>query len=229
MDNTFYETMCNKILQNKDCYGPVSITMLERFKQEFYSLCDGAVKSGAFSRKKYGNALEQNIREFWHCIHFPKSIKMPWIHQGDPSSLGMVQSESASQLIDKHLHVVSLASYVKETLRFLQIVDNLVIPENVYLVMIDVELLYNSFPHKAWKWLDMFYLNTIQQNGSLMNSLWQRWNTLCTIMFFNSKATTTYRYKGWLWWPVVPPHMPTCIWGSGNFCQQRILQFTIAR
>lgn len=46
-------------------------------------------------------------------------------------------------LINEHLspHVTSLQSYVKDDIHFLQIIDNLTIPENAYLVTIDVEAL----------------------------------------------------------------------------------------
>lgn len=46
-------------------------------------------------------------------------------------------------LINEHLspHVTSLQSYVKDAIHILQIIDNLTIPENAYLVTIDVEAL----------------------------------------------------------------------------------------
>lgn len=55
-------------------------------------------------------------------------------------------SENASRLVDEQLrpHVINLQSYVKDTINFLQIIDNLHIPENAYLVTIDVEALYSS-------------------------------------------------------------------------------------
>lgn len=52
-------------------------------------------------------------------------------------------------LVNEHLrpHVTSLQSYVKDAVHFLQIIDNLIIPENAFLVTIDVEALFSFIPH----------------------------------------------------------------------------------
>lgn len=58
-------------------------------------------------------------------------------------------SEGISQVIDSHLRprVTGLASYVKDSLDFLKMVDGLDIPKSEFLVTVDVESLYNSIQH----------------------------------------------------------------------------------
>lgn len=65
------------------------------------------------------------------------------------SGIGAIR-ENASKLVDEYLrrYVTSLPSYVKDTFHFLQILDNLCIPDYSILVTTDVEALYSSIPHE---------------------------------------------------------------------------------
>lgn len=59
-------------------------------------------------------------------------------------------TENLSKFIDGHLrpHVLTIPSYVKDTIHLLRQLDGLQVPPNSILVAIDVEALYSSIPHK---------------------------------------------------------------------------------
>lgn len=42
MDNNVYVDMCNKILNNKECYCKIPYTRIVKFYQEFYVLVERA-------------------------------------------------------------------------------------------------------------------------------------------------------------------------------------------
>lgn len=149
MDNSKYEEMCLKILNNRKCYRKISASLVDGFNQEFYRLVDEAFIMGAITGE---------LLDFIRTKHprIPTMYALPKVHKdlhnppGRPiiSGNGSI-SEGISQVIDQHLrpHVLELASYTKDTIHLLQVLENLVIPESSILVTIDVESLYNSIPH----------------------------------------------------------------------------------
>lgn len=58
-------------------------------------------------------------------------------------------SEGICKVIDQHLrpHVMELASYTKDTIHLLQMLEKMEVSDLAILVTIDVESLYNSIPH----------------------------------------------------------------------------------
>ncbi|XP_040196442.1 uncharacterized protein LOC120929219 [Rana temporaria] len=59
-------------------------------------------------------------------------------------------SEGVSEVIDQYLrpHVLNLPSYTKDTIHLLQMLEDMMIPTDAFLVSVDVETLYNSIPHQ---------------------------------------------------------------------------------
>lgn len=59
-------------------------------------------------------------------------------------------TQFASQLVHDYLqpHILSFTSYAQDTIDLLKVLDGICIPRDLWLVMIDVDALYNSIPHK---------------------------------------------------------------------------------
>lgn len=79
-------------------------------------------------------------------------------------------TERASKLVDVWLksHVESLSSYVRDAPHLLQILDDVTVPSEAFLVSFDIECLYNSIPHgrgvkmvKIFPWSDGIRLGPI--------------------------------------------------------------------
>lgn len=150
MDSEKYKLMCLKILENKTFYKQISPIMIQSFNKEFYKIIDKAYNDGTIS---------QTLWEFMRIKHprVPTLYALPKVHKdlknppGRPiiSGNGNI-TETTSQVIDSYLrpHVTKLASYTKDTVHLLQILERLVIPTNALLVKIDVESLYNNIPHQ---------------------------------------------------------------------------------
>lgn len=126
IDNEHYVCMCKKILDHPDWYRPITPKLIDKFNKQFYNFVDTAFGNGI---------IMKNIRDYIR-IEFPKIPtfdSLPKVHKnwkklsGRPIISGNGALTENSHLIDEHLrpHLVSLPSYVKDTIHFLQILENL--------------------------------------------------------------------------------------------------------
>lgn len=141
--------MCNKIHKNQEWYRWITPEIIEKYNREFYSLVNSA-----YSNRTINKTTWDFIRTKFHII--PTFYALPKVHKditklrGRPiiSGRGAV-NDNASKLVDEFLKpfVSSLPSFVKDTIHFLKILEDLYIPQLAILVTIDVEALYNLIPH----------------------------------------------------------------------------------
>lgn len=88
-----------------------------------------------------------------------------------------------------------MASYMKDTIYFLKIIENLTIPKQAYMVTVDVEWLYNSIPHTQGLAAIRYVLQLWGIQEWQFNNLILQMLEFILIMFFCSMAPTTSRYK----------------------------------
>ena len=144
-----YEKMCYDILNNQEWYRPITQELIDQFKLEFKILIYSAFTDALIDKQTY---------EFLN-IPFPREpifYSIPKIHKnkqnppGRPiiSGIGSI-TENTSRFVDFFLmpHVMSLPSYVKDTIDLLRKLDGLTISKDALFVTIDVEALYSSIPH----------------------------------------------------------------------------------
>lgn len=98
----------------------------------------------------------EQYRQSMFCCLWSSSLKLPGADLKMPALLEIMLPIPRSWRAWTLPHSIGLepvslgneaSSYVKDTLHFLQMIENVVIPESVYLVTIDVESLYNNIPH----------------------------------------------------------------------------------
>lgn len=144
MDNEQYLHMCKKILDNSG---------IDAFLLDL--LTDSILNSMSLSimslwmwllQRKHGTIYRLSFPKVPTFYSIPKAHKSP----NNPPERPIISrngtlTENLSRLIDEHLrpHVISLTSYVKDTIHFLKIHKNLYIPvpTHSHLVTIDIEAL----------------------------------------------------------------------------------------
>lgn len=149
MNNDDYVSMCLGFLKNKEWYNPISALSINQYNSSFYNMVDRAFYTGAITKNTY---------EFIRISHprVATFYSLPKIHKNSTKLTGRpivsgngAISENLSRVIDAHLQplVLSLPSFVRDTIQFLHLINDLRIPDNAILVTIDVEALYSSIPH----------------------------------------------------------------------------------
>ncbi|XP_073460898.1 uncharacterized protein [Aquarana catesbeiana] len=149
MDSAQYTEMCMDILQNHEWYRPIPKSLLDKFTHDFYTLVDTAFQYNAISKQLWEFIRTSHPKEatFYALPKLHKQKKKP---PGRPiiSGCGSL-TENLSRVVDNHLKplVTCLSSYVRDTIHFLQIIQDIHIEEGTQLVAIDVESLYCTIPH----------------------------------------------------------------------------------
>lgn len=147
LDNDQYIAICNKILSNQQWYF-ISSKKTEKFNREFYRLMDESYAANLLTKSEYDfirTALPRTPT-FYALPKLHKDIRKP---SGRPIISGNGSlTEKLSQYIDGHLrpYVLSIPSYVKDTMHLLQIIDSIHVPPKSLLMALDVEALYSSIP-----------------------------------------------------------------------------------
>lgn len=172
MDNEKYKQMCLDILNKTTWYKPISFEAADRFMIDFYHLVDEAFHAGMIDKNnwKYMRAPSPRLSTFY-CL--PKIHKPGPELRGRPIVLGSSNlTEGASKFIDSILrpNVESLFSYVKDTLSFLRFIYGLTATAGSFLVIIDVECLYNSIPHDFGLKVISTFLNQMHPSQHPLNS-----------------------------------------------------------
>lgn len=139
LDNDQYIAMCNKILQNQHWYCQNNSTFIDRFHNEFYQIVDAAYLKGVitmdqweFIRTTFPHtrlyALPKLHKDFNHSPRRP-------IISGNGSL-----TKNLSTKVDEYLrlYVVSLPTYIQDTIHLLQIPNGLHISPLAHLVAIDI-------------------------------------------------------------------------------------------
>ena len=150
MNTEQYECMCTKILANTDWYRPISRTVLENFSNKFRTIISRALFQGTIDKDtwKFLNTKDPRVPTFYALPKTHKSLIDP---PGRPIISGCAGlTENASSLVDCYLspHVVSLSSYIKDTIDLLRTLEGITLPRGTILVALDIESLYNSIPHQ---------------------------------------------------------------------------------
>lgn len=149
MDNEKYSQMCMKILTNCDWYRPVGPDVGQAFNNKFYALVDEAFQNKVISKQTldFIRTPHPRLATFYSL---PKIHK----HTSDPPGRPIISgscaiTENLSRLVDEHIRpfVLSISSYVRDTIHLLQIIEGMQIPGGCILASIDVEALYSSVPH----------------------------------------------------------------------------------
>lgn len=146
MDNQDYLRMCQRILDNKDWYRSIPAKLIESYYTDFYTMIDRA-----FERC----VITKDLHEFIRTKHprVATFYSLPKIHKGHkpPPGRPIVSgnggiSENLSRVIDSFLQpfVLSMPSFLTDTIHFLQSIEELILLEKSILVAIDVEALYCS-------------------------------------------------------------------------------------
>lgn len=119
-----------------------------QFTCEYYDLIFKAYQHGIIDSKtwSYLNVKDPRTPTFYSLPKVHKPLNHP---PGWPIVSGC-QGLTESALVDKYLypHMISLFSYVKDTIDLFRNIDGKQLPPNTWLVVLDVESLYNSIPHK---------------------------------------------------------------------------------
>lgn len=131
-------------------YRPISQSLVDNFTSEYHKLIFSAYQQGIIDCNtwKFLNVKEPKTPMFYALPKLHKSLNNP---PGRPIVSGcQCLTENASALVDKYLgpHVISLSSYVKDTIHLLCILEGKHLPHGVWLVALDVKSLYNTIPHK---------------------------------------------------------------------------------
>lgn len=98
----------------------------------------------------YGNLHTRNTQFSLPFILYQKYTKALLTLQADPSfraERGL--TEKLSQMVDLYLtpHVYGLTLFIKDTIQFLGMIENLHIPPEEWLITIDIEMLYAGILH----------------------------------------------------------------------------------
>lgn len=139
MDNQNYISMCKKILNNTEWYKNISVLSIGQYNANFYKMVDQSYNNGAITKDLYDfvRTKHPKVVTFYNL---PKIHKDPKNLPGCPIvSVNGAISENLSRVIDAYLqpYVLSLPSFVKDTIQFLQIIEELNIPGDFILVAID--------------------------------------------------------------------------------------------
>ncbi|KAM9320087.1 uncharacterized protein PAF06_004553 [Gastrophryne carolinensis] len=171
MDNSSYEQMCLKILENRDWYERAPMSRLSQASGEYHSLVEDAIAHRVVDGPTgdYLGAPCPRIATFYALPKVHKSMSAP---PGRPIVSGMGSlTDRASRFIDHHLQplVYQLPSYLKDTGHLLRILDGLTVPPGTFLVGLDVEALYSSIPHQQGLAAIRFFLNELDISRHNLN------------------------------------------------------------
>ncbi|XP_077344465.1 uncharacterized protein LOC143988608 [Lithobates pipiens] len=149
MEVVQYTSMCRNILSNRNWYRPISKTVILNYRNIYLNLIFKAYQQGVIDLNtwKFLNIKDPKIPTFYALPKIHKSQTNP---PGRPIISGCsCLTENASALVDSYLspHVISLSSYVKDTIDLLRMIEGLSLPPNSWLVALDIESLYNTIPH----------------------------------------------------------------------------------
>lgn len=149
LSNSQYVSMCQKILSNKSWYRTIPRTLIDRFQADFYEIVDLSYLNRVLTKNQWGFVCTP-------FPHIPTFYSLPKLHKHVTSPPGRPivsrngsLTENLSHLVDEHLrpHVISLPSYLQDTIYLLQIIEGVSVFLSALLVAIDVEALYSSIPH----------------------------------------------------------------------------------
>lgn len=139
------------VSDKSDCSGySVGLPdIVKAFKERFYSFIDTAFENKVISKQTWD----------FICVPYPRIATfyaLPKIHKNTKNPPGRpilsgngAITENLSGLIDEHIRpfVLTIPSYVRDTIHLLQIIEGVQVSEQCILASIDVEALYSSIPH----------------------------------------------------------------------------------
>lgn len=150
MNRENYEQMCMIILLNREWYRPISKTVIHNYCMEYRNIIHKAFLDNIIDKQtwNYLNIKDPKIPTFYALPKVHTFLTNP---PGRPNISGCGSlADNASSLVDSYLHphVKSLFSYLQDTIDLLKVIEGIHIPNNAWLVTIDVESLYNTIPHE---------------------------------------------------------------------------------
>lgn len=149
MDLERYKEMVMDLLLNRNYYRPIPLAQVQ----------NAETKYGIFiTRSFYDNLIDKRTWEFLTVERprLPTLYALPKIHKNMDSPPGRpivsgngCLTEPASKLVDDYLgpHVSLLSSYIQDAADLLRSLDGVRVPQQSWLVAIDVEALYNFISH----------------------------------------------------------------------------------
>ncbi|XP_075684194.1 uncharacterized protein LOC142652437 [Rhinoderma darwinii] len=149
MDRTRYSMMCYQILNDHQCYKVLESDPSMSFRNQLKCILSSAKCLSLISEKEMAFMLPDFPQTAtFYCL--PKIHKGTKPLKGRPIVSGIDSlSQNASIYIDQILRpfVVSLPSYVRDTMDVLRKLEGIRCDQDVLLASLDVEALYSSIPH----------------------------------------------------------------------------------